>query len=56
MAERLSLALRSVADAQEPDTIAADYLLSGDGRPAIQVIKSGSIVKSDDGSSMNEAK
>ncbi len=49
MAERLSLALRSIADAQEPDTAAADYLLSGDGQPAIQVIKSGSIVKSDEG-------
>lgn len=47
MAERISLALRSVADAQESDTNAADYLLSGDGQPSIQVIKSGSIVKSD---------
>ncbi|OHV80576.1 Flp pilus assembly protein CpaB [Ensifer sp. LCM 4579] len=47
MAERISLALRSVADAQEPDTVAADYLLSGDGQPSIQVIKSGSIVKTD---------
>ncbi|OCP20769.1 MULTISPECIES: Flp pilus assembly protein CpaB [unclassified Ensifer] len=47
MAERISLVLRSVADAQEPDTNAADYLLSGDGQPSIQVIKSGSIVKSD---------
>ncbi|MCV9962299.1 Flp pilus assembly protein CpaB [Pararhizobium sp. BT-229] len=56
MAERLSLALRSVADAQEPDTNAADYLLSGDGRPSIQIIKSGSIVKSDDSSSMNQTK
>ena len=46
MADRLSLALRSVADAQEEDTDAADYLLSGDtGTPSIQVIKSGSIVK-----------
>ena len=52
IAERLSLALRSVADAQEPDTAAADYLLSGDGIPTIQVIKSGSIVKND-GTSMN---
>lgn len=43
MAERLSLALRSIADAQEPDTGSADYLLSGDGTPSIQVIKSGSI-------------
>lgn len=47
MAERLQLALRSVADAQEQDTEAADYLLSGgDGAPIIQVIKSGEIVKS----------
>lgn len=45
MAARLSLALRSVADAQEPDTNAADYLLKGDGRGQIQVIKSGSIVR-----------
>lgn len=45
MAERLSLALRSVADAQEPDTGAADYLLSGsDGVPQVQVIKTGQIV------------
>ena len=54
MAERLSLVLRSVADAQEPDTIAADHLLSGDGRPSIQVIKSGSIVKGDGNSSMGQ--
>lgn len=46
MAERLQLALRSVADAQEQDTGAADYLLSGgDGNPIVQVIKSGEIVK-----------
>ena len=45
MAERLSLALRSVADAQEPDNTAADYLLSGgDGAPVVQVIKTGEIV------------
>ena len=45
MADRLSLALRSVADAQEQDTSAADYLLSGDnGSAIIQVIKSGTIV------------
>ncbi|MDO9417856.1 Flp pilus assembly protein CpaB [Pararhizobium sp.] len=48
MAERISLALRSVADAHEPDTSVPDYLLSGgDGQPAVQVIKSGSIVKSE---------
>lgn len=56
MAERLSLALRSVADAQEPDTSAADYLLSGDGQPSIQVIKSGSIVASDENTSTIEAR
>lgn len=44
MAERLTLALRSVADAQEADTQAADYLLHGGGRADIQVIKSGSII------------
>lgn len=45
MAERLSLALRSIADAQEADTTAADYLLSGgSGMPVIQVIKTGEIV------------
>jgi pilus assembly protein CpaB len=44
MAERLTLALRSVADAQEEDTIAADYLLHGGGKADIQVIKSGSII------------
>jgi len=54
MAERISLALRSVADAQEPDTSAADYLLSGDGRPSIQLIKSGSIVKSDGAAVQNQ--
>ncbi len=47
MADRLSLTLRSVADAQEEDTSAANYLLSGDtGTPSIQVIKSGEVVKS----------
>ena len=36
MAERLTLALRSVADAQEPDSIVAKHLLSGDsGAPTI---------------------
>lgn len=44
MAERLTLALRSVADAQEADTEAADYLLHGGGKAEIQVIKSGSII------------
>jgi pilus assembly protein CpaB len=46
MAERLTLALRSVADAQEPDNQTADYLLKGgDGKGEVQVIKSGAIVK-----------
>ncbi|MNL56658.1 hypothetical protein D3C87_1801680 [compost metagenome] len=46
MADRLSLTLRSIADAQEEDTSAANYLLSGDtGTPSIQVIKSGELVK-----------
>ncbi|PZM16028.1 Flp pilus assembly protein CpaB [Rhizobium tubonense] len=45
MADRLSMALRSVADAQESDTGAADYLLTGDsGASVVQVIKSGAIV------------
>lgn len=47
MASRLTLALRSVADSQEADTAAADYLLhGGDGKADIQVIKSGTIVGS----------
>ncbi|MDO1580651.1 Flp pilus assembly protein CpaB [Rhizobium oryzicola] len=46
MADRLTLALRSVADAQDPDSPSADYLLkSADGKSDVQVIKSGSIVK-----------
>ena len=50
MAERISLALRSVADAQEPDTDSADYLLSGgSGQPVIQVIKTGEIVNGGSG-------
>lgn len=44
MAARLTLALRSVADAQEPDTVSAEYLLHGGGVAEVQVIKSGSIV------------
>ncbi|OLP57539.1 Flp pilus assembly protein CpaB [Rhizobium rhizosphaerae] len=47
MAERLSLALRSLADAQEPDTAAAEYLINGGDRHAVQVIKSGTIVTTD---------
>ncbi|SIQ77562.1 pilus assembly protein CpaB [Rhizobium sp. RU20A] len=49
MADRLTLVLRSVADAQEPDTASADYLLTGDDAPAIQIIKSGSIVRTQPG-------
>ncbi|KJS11021.1 MAG: pilus assembly protein CpaB [Hoeflea sp. BRH_c9] len=46
MADRLTLALRSVADVQEPDNDGAKYLLSGeDGSTAIQLIRSGAITK-----------
>ncbi|MDF1610361.1 Flp pilus assembly protein CpaB [Hoeflea sp. YIM 152468] len=46
MADRLTLALRSVADVREPDSDGAKYLLSGgDGVPAIQLIRSGTISK-----------
>lgn len=45
MAQRLTLALRSVADAQESDTAAPDYLLGGSGTSAVQVIKAGNIVQ-----------
>jgi pilus assembly protein CpaB len=52
MADRLTLALRSVADVQEPDTTAADYLLAGgDGKAEVQVIKSGAIVTGNTSSS-----
>lgn len=44
MASRLTLALRSVADFQDPDTGGADYLLSGEAGGTIQVIKSGTII------------
>ena len=48
MADRLTLALRSVADAQEPDALVARHLLSGEGgRNTIQIIKSGIIQKMD---------
>ena len=44
MADRLTLSLRSISDAQEPDNKAADYLLAGgDGKAEVQVIKSGAI-------------
>jgi pilus assembly protein CpaB len=49
MADRLTLALRSVADAQEPDALVAKHLLSGEGnRATIQIIKSGVIQKMND--------
>jgi pilus assembly protein CpaB len=49
LADKLTLALRSVADAQEPDSAVAKHLLSGDsGTPTIQVIKSGVIQKLND--------
>ena len=49
LADRLTLALRSVADAQEPDSQLAKHLLSGNsGTPSIQVIKSGVIQKLND--------
>lgn len=44
MADRLTLALRSVADVQDSDTQFADHLLAGGGKGEVQVIKSGSIV------------
>lgn len=43
MADRLTLALRSVADAQSDDSQSAVHLLSGDSSSTIQVIKSGGI-------------
>jgi pilus assembly protein CpaB len=44
IADRLTLALRSVADSGEPDTSLSEHLLGGnDGSPGIQVIKSGNI-------------
>ena len=44
MADRLTLALRSVADAQEQVSGEADYLLSGNGRSGtVRLIKSGAI-------------
>lgn len=43
MADRLTLALRSTADSQQPDNGGASYLLSGDDGSAIQVIRSGAV-------------
>jgi pilus assembly protein CpaB len=56
MADRLTLALRSVADAQEPDALVAKHLLSGEGNQAtIQIIKSGVIQKMNDAASQQPA-
>ncbi|PZU21744.1 MAG: Flp pilus assembly protein CpaB [Shinella sp.] len=47
MADRLTLSLRSIVDAQEADTRSADYLLSGgSNNPAVQLIKSGTLTTS----------
>ncbi|PWK68379.1 Flp pilus assembly protein CpaB [Aminobacter sp. AP02] len=47
MADRLTLALRSVADAQEKNLAEADYLVSGSGkRGTVRLIKSGEISES----------
>jgi pilus assembly protein CpaB len=47
MADRLTLSLRSVADAQDPDTEIPENMLGGEMTTgSIQVIKSGEIVKS----------
>jgi pilus assembly protein CpaB len=44
MADRLTLALRSVKDAQEQATAEADYLVSGNGRRGtVRLIKSGEV-------------
>lgn len=44
MADRLTLALRSVADAQEPPRQDADYLVNGTGRRGtVRLIKSGEV-------------
>lgn len=44
MADRLSLTLRPIVDAQDPVTAPGDYLVSGDGRRGtVRLIKSGEI-------------
>ncbi|WP_099867162.1 Flp pilus assembly protein CpaB [Pararhizobium haloflavum] len=43
MADRLTLALRSVADVQEPDTEFSEHLLGSGAANTIQLIRSGSI-------------
>lgn len=56
MADRLTLALRSVADAQEPDALVAKHLLSGENNEGtIQVIKSGVVQKLNNTSSTQQA-
>lgn len=56
MADRLTLSLRSIADAQDEDTRAADYLLSGGGNgAAVQLIKSGKLTTSTAGFSGSSA-
>ena len=45
MAQRLSLALRSVADSQDADNKAPEFMLTGSGSAAVQVIKAGNIIK-----------
>ncbi|MCO5063683.1 MAG: Flp pilus assembly protein CpaB [Rhizobiaceae bacterium] len=46
MADRLTLALRSVADAQEKPSREADYLVSGQGRTGtVRLIKSGEVTE-----------
>lgn len=48
MADRLTLVLRSVADAQDPDTGVPDHMLkTGSTNNGIVVIKSGEIIKSE---------
>ena len=46
MADRLTLALRSITDAQEPPSADADYLVSGTGRKGtIRLIRSGEVTE-----------
>lgn len=46
MADRLSLSLRPIADAQDPVTNPGEYLVSGDGRRGtVRLIKSGEITE-----------
>ncbi|MFZ1680923.1 MAG: Flp pilus assembly protein CpaB [Rhizobiaceae bacterium] len=44
MADRLTLALRPIADAQDPETSSGEYLVSGNGnRGTVRLIKSGEV-------------